>query len=152
MEREKLSKYLRPKHPKIVKLDADIERAGQLQEIYQRQNGDQLTAARQANQMKTDNVMASVKEWEAKVVAANAIIGEANRLKLNVERPKACMTGSRCWFKTWASVATLIKRALPFWNPPRRKTLFFQRKGRAGAGHFGRLGGRLGHRFPDRGS
>jgi len=50
MEREKLSKYLRPKHPKIVKLDADIERAGQLQEIYQRQNGDQLTAARQANQ------------------------------------------------------------------------------------------------------
>ena len=89
MEREKLSKYLRPKHPKIVKLDADIERAGQLQEIYRRQNGDQLTAARQANQMKTDNVMASVKEWEAKVVAANAIIGEANRLKLNVERTQS---------------------------------------------------------------
>ena len=89
MEREKLSKYLRPKHPKIVKLDADIERAGQLQEIYQRQNGDQLTAARQANQMKTDNVMASIKEWEAKVVAANAVIGEANRLKLNVERTQS---------------------------------------------------------------
>ena len=38
MQREKLSKYLRPKHPKIVKLDADIERAEQLQAIYGRQN------------------------------------------------------------------------------------------------------------------
>jgi capsular exopolysaccharide synthesis family protein len=89
MQREKLSKYLRPKHPKIVKLDADIERAEQLQEIYQRQDRNQLTAARQANQMKTDNVMASIEEWEAKVVAANATIGEADRLKLNVERTQS---------------------------------------------------------------
>jgi capsular exopolysaccharide synthesis family protein len=88
-QREKLSKYLRPKHPKIVKLDADIERADQLQEIYRHQNRDQLAAARQANQMKTDNVMASIKEWEAKVVEANASIGEADRLKLNVERTQS---------------------------------------------------------------
>lgn len=86
MEREKLSKYLRPKHPKIVKLDVDIERAEQLQAIYRRQNRDQLTAAQQANQMKTDNVMASIKEWEAKVVAANVTIAEAEHLKLNIQR------------------------------------------------------------------
>jgi capsular exopolysaccharide synthesis family protein len=86
LQREKLSKYLRPKHPKIVKLDADIERAEQLQEIYARQNRDQLTTARQANQLKTDNVMASIKEWETKVVAANATIAEAERLKLNIQR------------------------------------------------------------------
>jgi polysaccharide biosynthesis transport protein len=89
LEREKLSKYLRPKHPKIVKLDADIERAEQLQAIYQHQNRDQLTVARQANQMKTENVMASIKEWEAKVMEANASIGEADRLKLNVERTQS---------------------------------------------------------------
>jgi capsular exopolysaccharide synthesis family protein len=85
-QREKLSKYLRPKHPKIVKLDADIERGEQLQAIYRRQNRDQLATARQANQMKTDNVMASIKEWEAKVVEANASISEAERLKLNIQR------------------------------------------------------------------
>ena len=39
--------------------------------------------------MKTDNVMASIKEWEAKVVEANASIGEADRLKLNVERTQS---------------------------------------------------------------
>ena len=86
MQREKLSKYLRPKHPKIVKLDEDIERGEQLQDIYGRQNRDQLATARQANQMKTDNVTASIKEWEAKVVEANASISEAERLKLNIQR------------------------------------------------------------------
>ena len=86
MQREKLSKYLRPKHPKIVKLDEDIEHAQQLQNIYGRQNRDQLATAREANQMKTANVMASIKEWEAKVVEANATIAEADRLKLNIQR------------------------------------------------------------------
>jgi len=85
-QREKLSKYLRPKHPQIVKLDEEIERAGQLQDIYRRQNREQLDAARQANQLKTENVLASIKEWEAKVIQANATISEAERLKLNVQR------------------------------------------------------------------
>ena len=86
LQREKLSKYLRPKHPKIVQLDADIEHAQQLQEIYGRQNRDQLATARQANQMKTANVQDSIAEWEAKVVEANATITEADRLKLNIQR------------------------------------------------------------------
>jgi succinoglycan biosynthesis transport protein ExoP len=86
LEREKLSKYLRPEHPKIVKLDAEIERGEQIQKIYQRQTQDQLIAARQANQMKTDNVITSIKEWEVKAEQANAIIAEAERLKMNIQR------------------------------------------------------------------
>ena len=86
MQREKLSKYLRPKHPKIVKLDTEIEHAEQLQAIYRQQGREQLVAARQANQMKTDNVMESIKEWEAKVVEANTTIAEAERLRLNIQR------------------------------------------------------------------
>ena len=89
LQREKLSKYLRPKHPKIVKLDADIEHAEQLQAIYRRQDREQLAAARQANQLKTENVMASIKEWEGKVVEANATISEAERLKLDVQRTQS---------------------------------------------------------------
>jgi polysaccharide biosynthesis transport protein len=85
-QRERLSKYLRPKHPKIVKLDEDIERGEKLQEIYRKQNLEQLDAALQANQLKTDNVLASIKEWETKVVEANTIIAEGERLKVNVQR------------------------------------------------------------------
>jgi succinoglycan biosynthesis transport protein ExoP len=86
MQREKFSKYLRPKHPKMVKLDADIERAEKLQEIYARQTRDQLFASRQANQLKIENLLASITEWEGKVVAANSRIAEAQRLRLNVQR------------------------------------------------------------------
>jgi capsular exopolysaccharide synthesis family protein len=86
IEREKLSKFLRPKHPKIVKLDADIERAQKLLEIYRNQNRGQLATTRQALKMRADSVQASIKEWEVKVVDANARIGEAEHLKLNVSR------------------------------------------------------------------
>jgi len=86
IQREKLSKNLRPKHPKIVKLDADIQRAEKLEEIYRRQSASQLAASRQANSVKTDNILASITEWEAKVVQANRHIAEAERLKLNIQR------------------------------------------------------------------
>ena len=86
LERERLSINLLPKHPKIVKLDKDIERAQKLNEIYRRQSRDQVAASRQALQMKMENVAASIKEWEDKVVEANTRLAEAERLKLNVQR------------------------------------------------------------------
>jgi capsular exopolysaccharide synthesis family protein len=89
IQREKLSKYLRPKHPKIVKLDADIERGQKLLEMYRNQNRQQLATARQALKMRTDSVLASIKEWEAKVGDANSRIAEADRLKLNVNRTQS---------------------------------------------------------------
>jgi polysaccharide biosynthesis transport protein len=89
MQREKLSKYLRPKHPKIVKLDGDIERGQKLIELYRNQNREQLAAARQAVKMKADSVDASIREWEQKVVQANARIAEAERLKLNITRAQS---------------------------------------------------------------
>lgn len=88
-QREQLSKYLRPKHPKVAKLDAEIERASQLVEIYRRQNREQLAATLQANQLKMDNTVGSTKEWEKKVVEANARLGEAERLKQNVTRAQS---------------------------------------------------------------
>jgi polysaccharide biosynthesis transport protein len=86
IQRAKLSRYLRPKHPRITKLDADIERGEKLLEIFRRQNRDQLQDSRQALQLKTENVQASIKEWESKVVEANSRLADAERLKLNVQR------------------------------------------------------------------
>lgn len=89
MQRERLSHLLRPKHPKIVKLDADIERASRLLEIYQRQNRDQLLASLQTVEMKAENVQGSIKEWEAKVIEANTRLGDAERLRINVQRAQS---------------------------------------------------------------
>lgn len=84
--RDRLSKYLRPKHPKIVKLDAEIDRGQKLTEIFRRQNREQLGISRQTTQLKLASVLSSIKEWETKVVEANTRIAEAERLKLNVQR------------------------------------------------------------------
>jgi capsular exopolysaccharide synthesis family protein len=88
-QRERLSKHLRPKHPKIAKLDADIERAQKLLELYQSQSADQLAASRQAVKLRIENLLTAIKEWEVKVVLANNQIAEADHLKLNINRAQA---------------------------------------------------------------
>lgn len=85
-QRERLSRFLRPKHPKIVKLDKEIERGEKLTEIYRRQSQEQLVASRQAMQLKISNILTSISEWEGKVVAVNGRIGAGERLRLNVRR------------------------------------------------------------------
>ncbi|MGD0615981.1 MAG: polysaccharide biosynthesis tyrosine autokinase [Verrucomicrobiota bacterium] len=82
IQREKLGKYLRPMHPKIVKLDADIERGQKLIDLYRNQS-------RQALKISFDSVQASIKQWEGKVVEANDRIAEADRLKLDVKRTQS---------------------------------------------------------------
>jgi capsular exopolysaccharide synthesis family protein len=85
-ERDRLSKYLLPKHPKIVKLDKDIAAAQKLLEVYRQQNHDQVAAARQALQIKIDSIEDFIKEYEAKVAAANEQIAQADKLKQDVVR------------------------------------------------------------------
>ena len=86
IQRERLSKHLRPKHPKIVKLDADIARGEKLMEIFRRQNRDQLEAGRQANQLKIETIQSSIREWESKVEKSNANMAQAEELKVKVQR------------------------------------------------------------------
>jgi polysaccharide biosynthesis transport protein len=86
IQRDRLGKYLLPKHPKMVKLNEEIERSEKLLEVYRQQSRDQLAASRQANELRENNVRDLIKKWEAKVVEANALISEAERLKLNVQR------------------------------------------------------------------
>jgi polysaccharide biosynthesis transport protein len=86
LQRDRLSKYLRPKHPKIARLNEEIERGEKLLEIYRRQSTEQLAASREAVRTRMEDVDKSIREWEAKVLVANARIAEAERLKLNVQR------------------------------------------------------------------
>jgi succinoglycan biosynthesis transport protein ExoP len=89
IERESLSRFLRPKHPKIVKLDADIERAQKLNEVFRQESQKQLEDSRKVLQSRIEGLQAAVHEWEAKVMNANSGIAEAERLKLNVNRVQA---------------------------------------------------------------
>jgi len=86
MQRDQLRLLLRPQHPRMLKLEASIQRAEKMREIYTRQTHEQWTAARQANRVKMENLLASIAEWETRVVSSNTRLAEAQRLKLNVQR------------------------------------------------------------------
>jgi Mrp family chromosome partitioning ATPase len=84
--RARLSKYLRPGHPKIIKLDEEISRGEKLVEFFSQQSRDQLVNAKQTVKLKLDRVQETIKEWEAKVNNASVRIAEYQRMKLDVER------------------------------------------------------------------
>jgi polysaccharide biosynthesis transport protein len=89
IKREKLSKFLRPKHPKIVALDEEIARGEKLAELYRGQTHGQLLGSQAAVKMKMDSVLASIKDWDEKVIVSSSRIAEAERLKQNVVRAQS---------------------------------------------------------------
>jgi polysaccharide biosynthesis transport protein len=86
IQREKLSRILRPAHPRMVALNSEIARGEKLLDLFHSQNHDQLMASQAAIKMKMDSVLASIEKWDAKVVESNSRIAEAEGLKLNVTR------------------------------------------------------------------
>ncbi|HEY4415703.1 MAG TPA: polysaccharide biosynthesis tyrosine autokinase [Verrucomicrobiae bacterium] len=85
-QRARLSKYLRPQHPKIVKLDEDIARSQKLINVYQQQSHDQIATARQALQIKINSVQSFVKQWETKVEDVSTRLASADSLRQNIAR------------------------------------------------------------------
>lgn len=86
MERDRLAKYLKPKHPKMVQLNEEIAKSEKLLEIYGQQTKEQIAAARQALQIRIESVQQFVAQWEKKLSDSNARIATADGLKQDVQR------------------------------------------------------------------
>lgn len=84
-----LSKYLRPRHPKIMSLQESISRQESLLSIYREQSLQQLKTRQEALAIKLANTGKSIEEWSAKAIKANESIAEFRRLQANVERTKS---------------------------------------------------------------
>jgi capsular exopolysaccharide synthesis family protein len=89
IERDRLSQFLKDKHPKMVKLQAEIDKAEKYDQILRKQSKSQLEASRLVLQSRVDNLKAAVHEWEGKVTKASGSIAEADRLRLNVSQVQA---------------------------------------------------------------
>lgn len=85
MQREQLSQYLKPKHPRIVKLDQDIQKAEKLIEVYRQQGSVQLASQLEAIDIKMTNTTQTIKVTEKQVVEVNARIAGAAQLKRKVD-------------------------------------------------------------------
>jgi len=85
-KKERLSKYLRPIHPKITKLDEDITTQKQLVEVFKKQSVEKLQQRRDALKIQLQNMDAASKEYEAKALATSAKMSEYNIIQQEVLR------------------------------------------------------------------
>src|SRR5437588_5054615 len=87
-ERETLSKDLRPKHPKIIKLNDEITKQEKLIDLYRQDTVEKLDTRRKSIGKQMKNLEGSIKEWDAKALDLAQRLAQFNRIKSKAERLK----------------------------------------------------------------
>lgn len=85
---EQLSKYLRPKHPKILALKDEITRNERKLEIVRQQSQESVHEKRQAIQLQISNLEKIVAESETKALDVGRKMAEFDKLKTERDRQK----------------------------------------------------------------
>src|SRR5260370_29762344 len=80
-ERDTLSKDLRPKHPKIIKLNDEIEKQEQLINLYRQDAVEKLETRRKSIGKQMENLQSNIKEWEKKALVLSQQLAQINRVK-----------------------------------------------------------------------
>src|ERR1041384_271737 len=87
-ERDTLAKDLRPKHPKIIKLNDEIEKQEKLIDLFREDSVEKLKTRRESIGKQMENLRANIKEWEAKALDLSQRLAQFNRVKGKVDRLK----------------------------------------------------------------
>ena len=87
-ERDTLSRDLRPKHPKIIKLNDDIDKQEKLIQLYRQDTVEKLETRRKSIGKQMENLQSNIKEWEKKALDLSQRLALFNRVKGKVDRLK----------------------------------------------------------------
>jgi polysaccharide biosynthesis transport protein len=87
-EKDTLSKDLRPKHPKIIKLNDEIAKSENLIKLYRQDTVEKLETRRKSIGKQMENLQSNIKEWEAKALDLSQRLAQFNRVKSKVDRLK----------------------------------------------------------------
>jgi succinoglycan biosynthesis transport protein ExoP len=87
-ERDTLSKDLRPKHPKIIKLNDEIAKQEDLIKLFRADTVEKLETRQKSIGKQMENLQANIKEWEAKALDLSQRLALFNRVKGKVDRLK----------------------------------------------------------------
>ncbi len=87
-ERSELSKVLRPKHPRIIRLDEEIQRKEQLLRVTLEQTKEQIAAYRQSLLKQQEALTRSTEDAEKQALEMNQKAAEYNQLKSTLTRTK----------------------------------------------------------------
>jgi succinoglycan biosynthesis transport protein ExoP len=87
-ERETLSKDLRPRHPKIIKLNDEITKQEKLIDLFRQDTVEKLETRRKSIGKQMENLQTNIKEWENKALDLSQRLAQFNRIKGKAERLK----------------------------------------------------------------
>lgn len=88
-ERDEFSIYMKPAHPKIRKLNQEIERQENLLNIYRRQTLGQLEARKNKLEAEMANMNEIIAEWETKALKYSSLLAEFERLGSRLDSAKS---------------------------------------------------------------
>ena len=88
-KREELSRFLRPLHPKILKLNEDIQTQEKLAQISREEAVNQMNHRRQAIELEIKNLEAASEEWDAKAIEASRKLADYERIRQDFQRIQA---------------------------------------------------------------
>jgi capsular exopolysaccharide synthesis family protein len=87
-ERDTLARDLRPRHPKIIKLNDEIAKQENLIGLFRADAVEKLATRRNSIGKQMENLQSNVKEWETKALDLSQRLANFNRLKGKVDRLK----------------------------------------------------------------
>src|SRR6266480_447088 len=85
-KRDELSRFLRPLHPKILKLNEQIATQEELVQISRDEALKQLAHRRQAIELQLQNLEAAFKEWDAKAIESSRKMADYEQIRQNLQR------------------------------------------------------------------
>lgn len=85
-QRDQLSRYLRPAHPKIIQLNQQIAAQQEILNVARNEVAKQLSLRRQALQLQIANLQAATVEWNARSLASSRKMAAYNQIQQNVQR------------------------------------------------------------------
>jgi capsular exopolysaccharide synthesis family protein len=88
-KRDDLSRFLRPLHPKIVKLNEEIATQEKIAQISRDEAAKQLAHRRDALQLEVKNLEIASKEWDAKAIQTSRKMVEYDRIRQDLQRLQA---------------------------------------------------------------
>ena len=87
-ERDSLAKDLRPRHPKIIRINDDIGKTENLIKLYRGDAVEKLETRRKSIGKQMENLLTNIKESETKALDLSQRLAQFNRVKGKVDRLK----------------------------------------------------------------
>lgn len=86
LQKEEMSRFLKPKHPKMITLNNEIQRQQTLLNMYKQQSLNQLTDRREGLKLQIQNLQELIKAEEVKALDVNRRMADYQRMKSKKQR------------------------------------------------------------------